>query len=321
MQQQTQFAKKRSTTGTKIARYGQSGFTAATATAAPAVAVAAAPVAAPLAGAPAPRRPLLSVAPVLGPLVAVLAITGMWRGGQTLASLVKGGIGGGAAVTSSALAAAGAKNPTEKTIAGYVQAGKMAKQGRDAEGLEAVRALEGTPLVVDRGGFIDRGIGEFSPSVNLMHAADAFAERAKAAAKIGDAETAARWLEACQSLSAHVARSDRPTIEALTTLHYVDDRLARARREVLGGTLGHILEGQRQAMNRFWRDTVVREMGETWTARMAQVGVSNPEVEAAQEKADGELASRLMTRYLAEQARLQATASNLGIAPVLPPSV
>lgn len=312
--QQTQFTKKRSMTGTKIARYGQSGFAAAAAL----PAVAATPIAAPMAGAPAPRRPLLSVAPVLGPLVAVLAITGMWRGGQTLVSLANGSAGG-AAVTSSALAAAGAKNPTEKTIAGYVRAAELARQGKDAEALGAVRALEGAPLVVDRGTFADRRMAELSPSVNLMHAADAFAERAQAAGRTGDVEGAGRWLEAGQALSAHVARCDRPTVEALTTLHYVDDRLARARREIAGGTLGRILEGQRQAMNRFWRDNVVRELGDTWTARMAAAPTAAAAV--GNEKADGELASRLMTRYLAEQARLQATASNLGIAPILPPSV
>jgi len=265
------------------------------------------------------RRPLL---PVLGPFAGLLILTGCWRAGEMLFSLSSG--------TQSAYTAKQAaiitpgKNPTEKAVAGYTRAARLAQAGDDAAALAALDGLDREPLVVDGGTFTSKELASSSASIHLMRASAAFAARARSAATAGDAETAGRWLDACRSLSAHVARAEQPTIEALTVLHYVDEQAAKARLAVLdvapggGGPLRGMLEQQRVAINSFWRDTVLAEMRRTWEERQSRPGGTVTAADPAVVSEERALASRLMTRYLAEQARLQGMAAS-GVA-LVPPS-
>jgi|GEM_PF-2745176 hypothetical protein len=196
--------------------------------------------------------------PVVGPLVALLALTGLSRASQLITSAGK--------TNSSLQARLGtvALNETEDTFARYNEVATLLQHGKTGEALLRIGDLRNTKITVDTGAFVHQELKPFSPTTLMMRLGRALTTEAKQAAESGDAVTAQRFANACRVIAEHVLDTSDPTLEALNLAHYFDLQAATLDAEIYArvgnGGAAEAARNRFDALMQLWKSEMLPQI-------------------------------------------------------------
>ena len=242
--------------------------------------------------------------PVVGPLVALLALTGLSRAGQVITQARKGD-------TSVVREGRVRVNATEATYARYGEATKLLEGGSTAEALRDLAGIREEKIVVDGSMFVGDEIRNFSPTTVMMRLGRALSAQAKSAAERGDRETAERCAVACRAVAEHVLASPEQTLEALKLAHFFDVQAASTEKVVYalradGGQAAEAADRRFDWLMQVWKGEILPQIArvrERTHAAQGRYALTDAQLDssAAEERA---LAEHLSQEYRARRASL-----------------